>query len=326
MENFKNKLSDLKDKINSELLSLFDKQKPEVLYEPMKYAVNIGGKRLRPILCELVYNTFAEEKRVTLYPALAVELLHNFTLVHDDIMDNDDKRRGQETVHKKWDLATGVLSGDGVLSLAYSVLLKEKFNRSEKIMEIFTKGLLEVCEGQGFDKEFETRNDVTEEEYINMIFKKTAALLMVPSQIGAACADANDDIIEIAGEYAKAVGIAFQIQDDFLDIAGNEELLGKTYGSDIQEGKKTFLYIKAMNKLEGDDRKRYIEIIEQSGASREEILEVKDIYDRNGILKDCKNEVEARIEYARSMLTKIPEEYDIADLKNFTDFLLNRKY
>ena len=323
---FKDKLVQYQNRINENLLSLFDTEKPTNLYEPMKYAVNIGGKRLRPILCEVVYSALGGKKKEKLYPALAIELLHNFTLVHDDIMDNDEKRRGMPTVHTKWDLATGVLSGDGVIALAYRVLLKEKFKQQDRIMNIFTDGLIEVCEGQGFDKEFETRTDVSEKEYLNMINNKTAALLAVPSQIGACCADADTKMIKLAGDYARAMGIAFQIQDDVLDIAGDEKLLGKTYGSDVQEGKKTYLYIKALEKLSGDVKQRFLEIIESKTTSREEILEVKKIYQDYGILEEAEKEVTKRINRAREILTSFPDKYDKSELNAFTDYLLNRKY
>ncbi|MCK5760657.1 MAG: polyprenyl synthetase family protein, partial [Candidatus Delongbacteria bacterium] len=315
-----------REKINDSLDQILQIEEPRSLYEPMKYIINIGGKRIRPILCEIFYRMFNGEKDKVLFPALAIELLHNFTLVHDDIMDDDDKRRNKPTVHVKWDLAVGVLAGDGIVSLAYKVLLKEKFKRSEQIIDIFTEGLLEVCEGQGFDKEFETRGDVTEKEYINMINKKTSALLAVPAKIGTACANADKELIEVAGEYGRALGLAFQIQDDYLDIAGNEELLGKTYGSDVQKGKKTYLYIKAKEKLTGEDLNKFNEIIEKEDVTREEILIVRDIYERNGILSDTNNEIVRRINLAKEAIEKLSTNYDTKELKEFTEYMLNRKF
>ena len=323
---FNDKLNIYREKINDSLDQILQIEEPRSLYEPMKYIINIGGKRIRPILCEIFYRMFNGEKGKLLYPALAIELLHNFTLVHDDIMDDDDKRRNKPTVHVKWDLAVGVLAGDGIVSLAYKVLLKEKFERSEQIIDIFTEGLLEVCEGQGFDKEFETRGDVAEKEYINMINKKTSALLAVPAKIGAACANADKELIEVAGEYGRALGLAFQIQDDYLDIAGNEELLGKTYGSDVQKGKKTYLYIKAKEKLSGGDLAEFNTIIEKENTTREEILKVRDIYERNGILSDTNNEVARRINLAKEAIEKLSADYDTKELKEFTEYMLNRKF
>ncbi|MDA3883978.1 MAG: polyprenyl synthetase family protein [Candidatus Delongbacteria bacterium] len=323
---FTDKLNIYRDKINDSLDQVLQVQEPKLLYEPMKYIIEIGGKRIRPILCEIFYRMFNGEKDKVLYPALAIELLHNFTLVHDDIMDDDDKRRNKPTVHVKWDLAVGVLAGDGVVSLAYKVLLKEKFNSSDKIINIFTEGLLEVCEGQGFDKEFETRADVTEEEYVNMIDKKTSALLAVSTKIGAACADVDNELLEIASQYGRALGLAFQIQDDYLDIAGDEKLLGKTYGSDVQKGKKTYLYIKAKEKLTGEDLNKFNEIIEKEDVTREEILTVRDIYERNGILDDTNDEIVRRIELAKVAIEKLSRSYDTQELIEFTEYMLNRKF
>ncbi|MBN2789570.1 MAG: polyprenyl synthetase family protein [Candidatus Delongbacteria bacterium] len=323
---FQDKLNAYRDEINRSLDNILQIQEPKLLYEPMKYIIEIGGKRIRPILCDIFYRMFEGKKDKVLYPALAIELLHNFTLVHDDIMDDDDKRRNKPTVHIKWDLAVGVLAGDGVVSLAYKVLLMEKFSRSDQIINIFTDGLLEVCEGQGFDKEFETREDVTEDEYINMIDKKTSALLAVSSKIGAACANASDELINVADQYGRALGIAFQIQDDYLDIAGDEFLLGKTYGSDVQKGKKTYLYIKAKQKLKGNDLDKFDEIISKENVTREEILQVKDIYEKNGILDDTKIEIARRIDIAKNAIEVLSENYDTNELKAFTEYMLNRKF
>jgi geranylgeranyl diphosphate synthase type II len=323
---FIDKLNIYREKINASLDEVLKVQEPKLLYEPMKYIIEIGGKRIRPILCEIFYRMFNGEKDKVLYPALAIELLHNFTLVHDDIMDDDDKRRNKPTVHVKWDLAVGVLAGDGVISLAYKVLLKEKYESCDHINRIFTEGLLEVCEGQGFDKEFETRVDVTEPEYINMIDKKTSALLAVSAKIGAACANVDNELIEIGNQYGRALGLAFQIQDDYLDIAGDEKLLGKTYGSDVQKGKKTYLYIKAKEKLTGEDLYKFNEIIEKENVTREEILTVRDIYDRNGILDDTNNEIVRRIDLAKEAIEKLSKNYDTKELKEFTEYMLNIKF
>ncbi|NOR44976.1 MAG: polyprenyl synthetase family protein [Candidatus Delongbacteria bacterium] len=320
------KLNIYREKINNSLDQILQVQEPKLLYEPMKYIIEIGGKRIRPMLCEIFYRMFNGEKDKVLYPALAIELLHNFTLVHDDIMDDDDKRRNKPTVHVKWDLAVGVLAGDGGVSLAYKVLLKEKFDRSDQIIDIFTEGLLEVCEGQGFDKEFETRVDVTEKEYVNMINKKTSALLAVSAKIGAVCANVDRETVEVANQYGRALGLAFQIQDDYLDIAGDEKLLGKTYGSDVQKGKKTYLYIKAKEKLAGEDLNKFNEIIEKENATRDEILRVRDIYDRNGILDETNTEIIRRIDLAKEAIDKLSKNYDTQELKEFTEYMLNRKF
>ncbi|HQO08823.1 MAG TPA: polyprenyl synthetase family protein [Clostridiales bacterium] len=320
------KIENYRKEINEALSGLFTAQEPESLYEPMRYAVNIGGKRIRPILCGIFYRMFKGKKKKVLYPALAVELLHNFTLVHDDIMDDDDLRRNQQTVHVKWDLSTGVLSGDGIVSLAYRVLIKEKFKNSDKIIKVFTDGLLEVCEGQAYDKEFETREDVSEKEYISMINNKTAALLAVPSRIGALCAEAPDSLVVLAEKYGRALGLAFQIQDDLLDIAGDEALFGKTYGSDVSEGKKTYLYILARKLMSEKDLKTFDSIAGNENASRSDLIKVKKLYEKYGIIQKAEDEAAKYIKQAEKIIRSVPAEYDTSELIEFTKWMLKRKY
>ena len=323
---FNKKLESYRREINGSLEEIFTKQEPAILYEPMRYAVNIGGKRVRPILCGIFYRMLKGKKKKVLYPALAIELLHNFTLVHDDIMDDDDLRRNQQTVHVKWDLSTGVLSGDGIVSLAYRVLIKEKYKNSDKIIKVFTDGLLEVCEGQAYDKEFETRENVTEKEYIRMINNKTAALLAVPAQIGALCAEAQDEIVSLAEAYGRALGLAFQIQDDLLDIAGDEALFGKTYGSDVSEGKKTYLYILAKKLMSEKDQKVFNSIAGHEDATKAELFKVKKLYEKYGIITKAEEEAAKYIKKAAKIINSFPKGYDVTELKEFTEWMLKRKY
>lgn len=316
-----------RDQINQGLDKIFHGLKPETLYEPMHYAIKIGGKRLRPIICQMAYKAAGGKSSGVLFPAMAVELLHTFTLVHDDIMDNDTLRRGNPTVHTKWDLATGVLAGDGLISIAYRVLRKEKYVQAERILQIFTDGVIEVCEGQGLDKEFETRTEVSEDEYLDMINKKTAALLAVPCQIGAACADANPEFIETIGSYARALGLAFQIQDDLLDICSDEATLGKNIGSDIQAGKKTFLYIKALELITNvTDRQRYLDILSRQNCSLQEVEEVRSLYEKYGVILATKQESAKRIEAAEKLLEDLSSKYDISEIRIFNNYLLNRTF
>lgn len=327
MRDSNNILDAYRSKINTGLENIFIGLKPELLYEPMHYAVKIGGKRLRPILCEIVYKAAGGEFKKNHFPALAVELLHTFTLVHDDIMDNDTLRRGNPTVHTKWDLATGVLAGDGLISLAYRVLRKEKFKQADKILQIFTDGVIEVCEGQGLDKDFETRAIVSEEEYLDMINKKTAALLSVACQIGAACADADDIFIETFGRYARALGLAFQIQDDLLDICSDEATLGKNIGSDIQEGKKTYLYIKALELITNHaDKQKYLNILSCKNCSLVEVAEVKALYEKYGVIVATQLESAKRIQEAETLLNGLSIKYNIDEIRTYNNYLLHRTY
>lgn len=316
-----------REQINRELDNIFSGLKPEILYHPMYYAIKIGGKRLRPIICQIAYKAAGGKKSEVLFPALAIELLHTFTLVHDDIMDNDTLRRGNPTVHTKWDLATGVLAGDGLISLAYRVLRKEKYEQADRILQIFTDGVIEVCEGQGLDKDFETRTEVTEAEYLDMINKKTATLLAVPCQIGAACACADPEFIETIGSYARALGLAFQIQDDLLDICSDEATLGKNIGSDIQAGKKTFLYIKALELIKNSaDRQRYLDILASKSRTQIEVEEVRSLYEKYGVILATQQESANRIQAAEKLLNDLSNKYDISEIRIFNNYLLNRTF
>jgi len=316
-----------REQINRELDNIFSGLKPETLYNPMHYAIKIGGKRLRPIICQIAYKAAGGKKSDVLFPALAIELLHTFTLVHDDIMDNDTLRRGNPTVHTKWDLATGVLAGDGLISLAYRVLRKEKYEQADRILQIFTDVVIEVCEGQGLDKDFETRTEVSEVEYLDMINKKTAALLAVPCQIGAACADADPEFIETIGSYARALGLAFQIQDDLLDICSDEATLGKNIGSDIQAGKKTFLYIKALELITNSaERQRYLDILASKSCTQDEVKEVRALYEKYGVILATQQESASRIQAAEKLLNDLAEKYDISEIRIFNNYLLNRTF
>ncbi len=324
--NYSDKMTEYKSIINRQLADIFPADGPDGLYEPMRYAVNIGGKRIRPILCRLFYQKHGGPEDRVLYPALAVELLHNFTLVHDDIMDNDDLRRGKDTVHVKWDISTGVLSGDGIISLAYQILIKEKFDNYQKIIKVFTDGLLEVCEGQAYDKEFESRSDVTIEEYMKMINKKTAALLSVPCEIGALCAGATEEEQEQAKSYGRSLGLAFQIQDDVLDIAGDTDLFGKTFGSDIIEGKKTYLSILATENIGGPDGAFFKSILGNRSATKNDLLEIKRIYEDHGIIEKAEREAEKYIRQAVSVVDNSYTKNNGRELLDFTEWMLNRKF
>ncbi len=326
MMNFNSKLKELKAKIDKELVKVFDNCEPEDLYKPMKYAVEIGGKRIRPILCEVFYRIFSKDNSgQTIYPALAIEFLHNFTLVHDDIMDNDDLRRNSPTVHCAWDLATGVLAGDGLISLAYNLLAKDKYQRFSEIMDVFSKGVIEVCEGQAYDKAFETSQDVNLEEYLLMIKKKTGALIKVPCMLGALCGNADPKDVELAGEFGELVGLSFQIQDDILDITADEEVLGKSYGSDVAEGKKTYLYVSAMKQMDEADKKRYLEILESKETTKAEVLEVKKLYEKYNIIEESIKAALSFINKAELILEDFTAE-DVSFLKGMLEYLKNRKY
>ncbi|MCW8813918.1 MAG: polyprenyl synthetase family protein, partial [Chlorobium sp.] len=223
--------------------------------------------------------------------AAAVEMLHNFTLVHDDIMDNADKRRGRLTLHKKYDHNTAILAGDSLLSVAYEYLLKDCIGSAKDLISAFTHGLIEVCEGQSMDTDFESRKNVSLSEYIIMIEKKTAAMAEMCCRIGALLGGGSKDQVTALGNYGLNLGIAFQIQDDLLDISADEKKFGKTIGGDLVEGKKTFLFLEALEKSKGEDRRRLLKVIERKGIRSNQILIYKQLYEKLGVLDDARNAI-----------------------------------
>ena len=273
--------------LDKKFTSLLKNKKPKSLYEPIDYILINGGKRLRPILVLLSCIAAGGKKENAYNAALAVEILHNFTLVHDDIMDNATKRRGLPTIHKKYDLSTAILAGDSMVGFAYQYLLFDCIDNDKTVLNTFTTGVIEVCEGQGLDKEFEGRNDVSLKEYLIMIKKKTAALVEMCCTIGAQLARADSSTVKAMADFGNNLGMAFQIQDDLLDIFGDEKEFGKKVGGDLLEAKKTYLFLKAIEKAEGEDKKLLMKVIEQNGAKKSEISLYRDLYYKLGIIEDA---------------------------------------
>lgn len=221
-------------------------KEPKNLYQPINYILGLGGKRLRPVLTLMTTEVFGEDYKKALDAALSIEIFHNFSLIHDDIMDAAPLRRGQETVHEKWDVNTGILSGDAMLIMAYQLF--ENYNPEvfQALAKLFSKTALEVCEGQQYDVDFETRNDVSIPEYLKMIEYKTAVLVGAAMKMGAIVAKTSIQDQDNIYKFGKNLGIAFQLQDDYLDAFGNPKTFGKQVGGDIIENKKTYLYLKAL--------------------------------------------------------------------------------
>jgi geranylgeranyl diphosphate synthase type II len=241
-------------KVFLEYLEQFVEEKePKHLYQPINYILKLGGKRLRPVLTLITTEIFDADYKKALNAALAVEVFHNFSLIHDDIMDAAPLRRGNKTVHEKWDLNTGILSGDTMLIMAYQLFENYNANTFQSLAKLFSKTALQVCEGQQTDIDFEKRNDVTIPEYLKMIEYKTAVLVGAAMQMGAIVADASKEDQHSFYEFGKNLGIAFQLQDDYLDVFGNPKTFGKQVGGDIIENKKTYLYIKALEFLDEDE-------------------------------------------------------------------------
>ena len=278
-------------KINKILSLALINRKPVSLYEPGSYILNSGGKRLRPLLVLLSAKAVGGKFNDAYNSAAAVEMLHNFTLVHDDIMDNADKRRGRQTLHKKYDHNTAILTGDSLLSIAYEYLLKDCNGNAKEVISSFTHGLIEVCEGQSMDTDFELRKNVSLSEYLIMITKKTAAMAEMCCKIGALLGGGSKKQVLALGNFGLNLGIAFQIQDDLLDISADEKKFGKTIGGDLVEGKKTFLFLEALEKAKGEDRKRLLKVIERNGIRRNQVLRYKQLYEKLGVLEDAKREI-----------------------------------
>jgi len=279
-------------KINKILSVALKNRKPESLYEPGSYILNSGGKRLRPLLVVLSAKTVGGKFTNAYNAAAAVEMLHNFTLVHDDIMDNADKRRGRLTLHKKYNDNTAILTGDSLLSIAYEYLLKDCNGNSKQVINAFTHGLIEVCEGQSLDTDFEQRKNVTISEYLLMIKKKTAAMAEMCCKIGALLGGGSNPQVNALGNYGMNLGIAFQIQDDLLDISADEKKFGKTIGGDLVEGKKTFLFLEALEKSKGENRKKLLKVIDRKGIRKNQVKTYKLIYEELGVLNDARKKIQ----------------------------------
>ncbi|SHG92000.1 polyprenyl synthetase family protein [Winogradskyella jejuensis] len=278
-------------------------REPKNLYDPVNYILNLGGKRLRPVLTLMACDCFGEDYHKALDAALSVEVFHNFSLVHDDIMDDAPIRRGQQTVHEKWDVNTGILSGDVMLIMAYQLFENYKPETFQALAKLFSKTATEVCEGQQYDVDFETRNDVTIDEYLKMIEYKTAVLVGGAMKMGAIVAETSEENQNAIYDFGRYLGIAFQLQDDYLDAFGNPETFGKQVGGDIIENKKTYLYLKALEFASEEDKEKLLDWFSaQPDESSEKVDQVKQIFTSTGAKAATKEAVEQYTEKAFSLL------------------------
>ncbi|HDZ59062.1 MAG TPA: polyprenyl synthetase family protein [Ignavibacteriales bacterium] len=306
------------------LENILKKRSPKSLYDPGAYIINSKGKRIRPLLVLLSAKAVGGKFNDVYNAAVAVELLHNFTLVHDDIMDNADKRRGRLTLHKKYNNNTAILVGDSLLSVAYEYLLKDCDSNAKYVISSFTRGLVEVCEGQSLDTDFEQRKNVSLNEYIIMIKKKTAALAKTCCEIGASIGGGSREEIKALASYGTNLGIAFQIQDDLLDITADEEKFGKKIGGDLIEGKKTYLLIKALEKAKSDDRKILSEVIDNKGIKPQNVKSYKLLFEQLGVIESAKKAIDSYTRKAIKSLSLIKKKEDKELLTWFAYILLNR--
>lgn len=299
--------NELLERINGYIAALPYDRKPMSLYEPIRYVLSLGGKRIRPVLMMLAYGLYKDNSDSILGAACALETYHNYTLLHDDLMDNAPMRRGHATVHVKWDANTAILSGDSMLVLACRMMSQCAPDKMPEIMDLFTETALEIGEGQQYDMEFETRNDVREEEYIEMIRLKTSVLLACALKMGAVFADAPHEDAEKLYMLGEKVGLAFQLQDDYLDVYGNPDVFGKSIGGDILCNKKTYMLINAFGRA--DDRQR-AELARWTMPGREydakeKISAVMHLYDEIGIRQLAEKKINSYFEEAGNILESI---------------------
>lgn len=300
---------------------------PINLYEPINYILGLGGKRLRPVLVLMATEVFGMDYKKALDAALAIEVFHNFSLVHDDIMDDAPLRRGKETVHEKWDINTGILSGDAMLINAYQLFENYEGDTFRDLAKLFSKTAIEVCEGQQYDVDFETRDDVTQEEYLKMIEYKTAVLVAAALKMGGIVANATLEDQNSIYEFGKNLGIAFQLQDDYLDAFGDPKTFGKQVGGDIIENKKTYLYLKAVELGSAVQEKEILDLYSIHPQNPEDKIEsIKQIFMSTGAAELTKSAIEEYTQKAFETLDSMEISHDKKSiLKSFGENLMRRK-
>jgi len=318
---------DLLKKVNEALDNLLYDRQPASLYAPIKYVLSIGGKRVRPVLTLLAYNLYKDDPLSIMPQAIGLETYHNFTLLHDDLMDHADMRRGHETVHKKWDANRAILSGDTMLLQAFERVEDCDPAKLPAVFKVFIQTTLEIGEGQQYDVEFEQRNDVTEEEYIEMIRLKTSVLLACACKVGAIMADAPAEDIENMYKFGEKLGLAFQLQDDLLDVYGNPAVFGKNIGGDITSNKKTYMLINAFNRATPAQRAELTKWVEAKEFDRnEKVAAVTQLYNEIGIRKLCEQKIEQYYQESLVYLNKVSvSEERKAEIKAYAADMMKRQ-
>ncbi|WP_186753761.1 polyprenyl synthetase family protein [Echinicola salinicaeni] len=329
-------MTTIKTNLTKELLVKLEKHlqdfsygdSPKELYEPITYIMSLGGKRIRPLLTLLAYSLYKKDYENALTPAMAVEVFHNFTLMHDDIMDEAPLRRGQTTVHEKWDTNTAILSGDVMLVKAYEILAEVPADKLGDCLSLFNKTAREVCEGQQRDMNFESLDEVTEAEYLEMIRQKTAVLLGFALQFGAILAGASKKDSQYLYDFGVNIGIGFQLKDDLLDVYADQDKFGKQVGGDIIANKKTFLLIKAKELANGEDKKQLEDWLSKTNFDKEEkVKEVRALYDKLGIKDIAENKMTAYFDLGFAQLNdlNISNKEMLTALKVLTQNLIDRE-
>lgn len=313
--------------IENELQNLNLPETPQTLYEPQRYILQNGGKRIRPILNLLGCGVCGAPLEKALPSALAVELLHNFTLIHDDIMDQAESRRGLSSIHIKWDVPTAILSGDSMFVQSFFQLHRlDKSIDFKWIHQVFTDAVNRVCEGQALDMEFEGRRDVSVEEYLRMISGKTSALTSASLQMGGISAGASKEKVALLGKIGHSLGVAFQIQDDLLDLTADAEKFGKKSAGDIYEGKKTFLMVHTLERCTTDEKHWLHDVLKNRPLSDKIVESVKALFEKYGVVEIAKEQMDAYYNDARNGVETFDDSNYKADLKDLIKFLKNRDY
>jgi geranylgeranyl diphosphate synthase type I len=315
-----NELRKRKELVESALKEIIHKGKPEELYEASIHLLKAGGKRLRPVTVLLTAELVGGKSEDAISAAIAVELLHNFTLIHDDIMDEDEMRRGIPTVHSLWGVPYAILAGDTLHALSFEILSSSRAppERVVRAVEILSKACVEICEGQWMDMEFEKRENVSEDEYLEMVGKKTGALYEASAMLGGVIGGGEEEEIKALGSYGRNVGIGFQIYDDILDLIGKGEEIGKDRGSDIAEGKKTMLVIRA--------RELGVELPEVRKRDEDSVEEIVEILKNFGIMDYAIRRAEEYVERGKKALEIFPDCKTKKILLELADFMIKRSY
>lgn len=314
------------NKIETALAAIPYPQQPEGLYEPIRYVLSMGGKRLRPTLTLMAYALYKEDTERALPTAIGLETYHNHTLLHDDLMDKADMRRGKPTVHKKWDENTAILSGDTMLIMAFQHILHTDCHRLPEVLNLAARTMQEICEGQQYDMNFESRSDVREEEYIEMIRLKTSVLLACALKAGALIADAPEEDCKQLYQFGEKIGLAFQLQDDYLDCYGDPAVFGKQIGGDICCAKKTFMLINAFNRANEAQKTELNRLLNDVDEREEKVAGVLALYDELEIPALCRERMETLYAEARRIFDSLPIAAERKQpLWNYAEKLLNRK-
>lgn len=320
MKNFDKKISYFKDLLDSNLNKIY-KEGPESLVNPINYVLSGVGKRFRPILTMIIADINDISIKDVLYPSISIEMLHNFTLIHDDIMDKDTMRHGKETVHKRWDENTAILSGDAMLAISMQMLMKNNLKDKNLLVKTYIDGLLSVCEGQALDIEFEARSDVSIDEYQNMIYLKTAYMIGLSSQIGGILSGLDKDKVLLLKNFGDSIGMAYQVQDDLLELFSNSDSMNKSLDSDFTLNKKTFLWTSTDLK----DREELEGLISKFNDDREKtIIKLRNFVIEKGIKDAAEAFISKKINYANNLLESL--DADTEFLYYYSNLIFNRGY